>query len=218
MKNFNYKYLLIVFSILAISCSDDADYGLDSNKVVPHIFDFAGPTVEYIDNVAQYSISPRAGSDYIWTVNGAQLQTIDGHNSKINVLFNQYIDPVSVSVQELAANGQTSEISTMNVVVFGPTCDWRIDMFDSFGDGWNGASLSITFDGVFYGEITIDDGAYVSETIPVPDGSVLEVTFASGAWDEEITYSIYDGSQTLVFADGPTPTIGAAYTVTNSCP
>ena len=89
---------------------------------------------------------------------------------------------------------------------------YKVDMIDTYGDGWNGASLDFVIDGVTTSlSITQAQGASNSETVTVPSGtSSFEVIFKSGAWDSEvkytITYSKLDGTNTQVaLSDGPTP-------------
>ena len=90
-----------------------------------------------------------------------------------------------------------------------------MDMIDTYGDGWNGASLEFIIDGTSTKlEITGAQGGSNSETVTVPNGtSSFSVVFNSGAWDSEvkytITYSKLDGSNTQVaLSDGPTPVAG----------
>ena len=35
--------------------------------------------------------------------------------------------------------------------IFSQCCTFTLSMFDSFGDGWNGGSLSVTVGGTFFG-------------------------------------------------------------------
>ena len=223
MKNNFNKYLsiiiLLVFTLTTFSCFEDKDYESDVSKVVPTIFDLKGTTVAFVDETSQYSVTARGGSEFVWTVSGAEIQTVDGRTDIINVYFNQFEEAVSVSVYEIVANGATSETSTIdNIVVFGTPCNWTIEMQDAYGDGWNGASLSFSFDGFDGGEFSLDDGASLTQEVAVPDGSVVDISFNSGDWDEEVTFQIYDGNGTLVFEGGPTPTVGSVLSMTNSCP
>ncbi len=89
-----------------------------------------------------------------------------------------------------------------------PVGDWVIDMQDSYGDGWNGAAVRVTLDGVptDYG---MADGAATSHTITVPPGaSTLTWEYVSGAWDSEVTFQIYAPSGNLVADVGPSPVAG----------
>lgn len=221
MKNILNKYiylsLFLALSIVISSCDDD-DFGSDAAKVIPLITELNGEAVAFIGDTYTYTLkSYRGGSEYIWSVSGAEIQPIEGRKDKVNILFTQFEQPVSLSVYELAFNGLTSDPIALDIKVFGTPCDWTIEMQDSYGDGWNGASLSFSFDGFDGGEYTLD-GASLTQAVAVPNGSVIDVSFNSGDWDSEVTYQIYDGNGTLVLEDGPTPATGNVLSMTNSCP
>jgi hypothetical protein len=85
--------------------------------------------------------------------------------------------------------------------------DYVIDMQDSWGDGWNGAAIRATIDGVAT-DYTIT-GSAGSETATVPSGSTsLTFEFISGDWDGEVTFQIYTPSGALGADLGPTPVPG----------
>ena len=48
-----------------------------------------------------------------------------------------------------------------------PCCTYTLDMQDSFGDGWDGASLTVTINGSTFGNFTIAAGNTSVESIPV---------------------------------------------------
>ena len=89
------------------------------------------------------------------------------------------------------------------------TGDYLVNMQDSWGDGWNGAALKVTIDGVAT-DYTIDSGSSSSHTINVPIGSsTLTWEFVSGAWDSEITFQIIGPNSGDVIGDfGPSPAEG----------
>jgi hypothetical protein len=215
-------FAMLIFSLVfTVSCSDeDDDFVSDSSEVIPTIFSFDGPAKGFIDEIVTYSVKPRGGSEFIWSATGAVIQPISGRTDMVNVLYNQQDDLASVSVFERAFNGKESAVSTISAIkVFGTPCNWTLVMKDSFGDGWNGASLSFTFDGFDAGELTLD-GDVATEILPVPNGSVFDVTFTSGEWDGEVSYKLYDGDENLVFEKeaGTYPDNGVVYTGTNVCP
>lgn len=100
--------------------------------------------------------------------------------------------------------------------VISQCCTVTIDMYDSWGDGWNGASLDIYIDGVLDGNYTLGAGSSGSQTIGVCDGEVFEVVFNSGSFDGEITYEI-SNSNGVIFSDGPSPSTGTVFTESNMC-
>ncbi len=88
---------------------------------------------------------------------------------------------------------------------------WTINMQDSYGDGWNGASVQVTLDGeVSNYLITGAQGAANSETFEVsPDSEVMSIIYISGDWDSEVTYQVISASGATIIDDGPSPVIGA---------
>lgn len=98
-----------------------------------------------------------------------------------------------------SSNGYLIDLTIPNV----PT--WKIVGNDSYGDGWNGASIDVTVDG------TTTSYAVEGDTeeffIPIPTGSTYSFAFSSGDWDGEITYEITDPNGN-VFNGGPSPAVG----------
>ena len=86
--------------------------------------------------------------------------------------------------------------------------DYTLDMQDSFGDGWNGASVRVTVDGVAT-DYTIDDGLSASVTFTIPDtATTATFEYVSGDWDSEVTYQLYGPFGKVAFEDGPSPFVG----------
>lgn len=85
---------------------------------------------------------------------------------------------------------------------------WMIEMQDSYGDGWNGASLDITIDGETT-SFLIADGSSASETLEVADGAgAIGITFNSGDWDSEITFQVISANGNTILDLGPEPPAG----------
>jgi len=102
-------------------------------------------------------------------------------------------------------------------VGYSQCCTYTLDMQDSFGDGWDGASVDVIINGSNVGNYSVPVGGSSSvESITVCDGQSIELIFNSGAWDAEITYT-FSSPAALLFSDGPTPAIGSVYTGIGSC-
>ena len=71
-------------------------------------------------------------------------------------------------------------------------------MQDSYGDGWNGASIDMYINGVIVTNFTItsSQGASAQYSYSTYNGDSVEFYFNSGTWDTEITFQITapDGS------------------------
>ena len=84
---------------------------------------------------------------------------------------------------------------------------WTVDMQDSYGDGWNGATLDVTIDGETT-SLLVDaaQGSTNSETFEITaDNTVLSIIFRSGDWDSEITFQVTNPNSDLILDLGPTP-------------
>ncbi|MBW8243457.1 hypothetical protein K1F50_11645 [Muricauda oceani] len=86
--------------------------------------------------------------------------------------------------------------------------EYTIDLVDSYGDGWNGASIDIVIDGV-ESSFTLEEGSSGTETFTVPDGTTeFTLEFVSGDFDSEVTYEITAPTGETAIEDGPTPAVG----------
>ncbi|ALJ06156.1 hypothetical protein APS56_13905 [Pseudalgibacter alginicilyticus] len=220
-KLFTYSLIFIASSLFILSCEDDDKLESDSGKVIPEIFNFNGPSVGFVGSELIYSVSPpRGGSEYIWTVSGAELKPIEGRTDKMGILFTQKEDLVTVTVKEKAFNGLESEVSSIeDIIVLGTPCEWTVDMQDAYADGWNGASLTFTVAGdIVVGEVTLDSGGTGTVKVLVPTESDLEISFNEGSYDEEVTYQVFDASGNKVLDEGLSPTVGVVYSAPNICP
>ncbi len=75
--------------------------------------------------------------------------------------------------------------------------DWIFDMADAYGDGWNGASLSVLLDGVE--TVFLVEAAEATETLTVPEGvEVMSIKFVSGAWNGEISFTITSANGNVI--------------------
>ncbi|WP_405410433.1 hypothetical protein [Maribacter sp. Asnod1-A12] len=87
--------------------------------------------------------------------------------------------------------------------------EYTIELEDSYGDGWNGASIDIVIDGVA-SSFTIEDGSAGTASFIVPEGTTeFTLEFVSGAFDSEVTYEITAPTGETAISDGPTPAVGA---------
>ncbi|MEX6627447.1 hypothetical protein [Tenacibaculum salmonis] len=115
---------------------------------------------------------------------------------------------VSVN-SELFFNDAFSFTSTLVCVPASPlTGDWKIEMFDNYGDGWNGGFITVTLDGVSTEYKA--EGSETSVTFNVPAGtSSLTWQYTTGSWESENTFKIYAPSGNIVSSEGPSPNPGA---------
>jgi len=85
-----------------------------------------------------------------------------------------------------------------------PSCDYTIELYDQYGDGWNGGLLDVLVDGiVVLDDLTLSGGAGPDiYTINVYDGSAITTAYTPGSWAYENSYTIIDPNGTVAFSDG----------------
>ncbi len=94
-------------------------------------------------------------------------------------------------------------------VIIGPdstsgiNCEYRLLLFDSFGDSWNGNEIEVTTQAG--GAVTFPGPAVDSlwVTLPVTNGENIIIDFNNiGAFSNECEIYLFDGSGNLVYSDG----------------
>jgi len=119
-------------------------------------------------------------------------------NGNHTVVFS-LVDPNHVALDPAVES--TVEFSTYAVT---DSCELTLSMVDSYGDGWNGASVEILANGVSVGSFanTNDDGVTGEETTTVSVfvnvGEIITSVWTSGTFDSEASYSITNSSDEVV--------------------
>ena len=83
--------------------------------------------------------------------------------------------------------------------VEGSQCSLTIEMYDSYGDGWNGNKLTVSDDLGGYNEITLDSGSSGSTTLFVPDGSHITLGWIMGIYTSECSFNIRYANGNLIY-------------------
>ncbi len=97
-------------------------------------------------------------------------------------------------------------------------CTHTLEMIDSYGDGWNGASVTVLVNGVpALTAATFTSGYSSTATFTAANGDAITTTWSTGSYDSECTYNILDGAGIVIGSDGPTPT-GISTPISGSCP
>lgn len=72
------------------------------------------------------------------------------------------------------------------------SCNVIFDLSDSYGDGWNGASLTVSFsDGTPSQNLTISTGNSASYTFEIGSGVHVTMNWNSGQWDSECSFNVH---------------------------
>jgi len=142
-------------------------------------------------------------------------------NDLLNVLSSFMIDADA----DTDGDGDTDIVDLLNVLAqFGQEClendqgcsEWDLHLFDSFGDGWNGNTISVSdCDGnVFVTDVTIETGSALSTDVCIPstlDGGVI-VTAGGGNWQSEISWTLINSDGSGVMEGG-----AGSYNLCHNC-
>ncbi len=98
----------------------------------------------------------------------------------------------------------------------GDSCTYTLELFDTFGDGWNGAVLTITIDGQST-NYTFTTGYEATFQFTAPQNVPFVVSYTPGFFENEVSYNIVDPDGNVVFSDGPYPQTGEVTSIV-ACP
>ena len=112
---------------------------------------------------------------------------------------------------------QTVLLCQILFLELGAQCHYKLYMYDSYGDGWNGAYLEVTMNGSFVGNYECQ-GSFTLDSVYSTTGATMDFIFHSGSWDSEITFTIVDPlNDTLFSGAAPSDLDNLLHTSTSSC-
>ena len=84
----------------------------------------------------------------------------------------------------------------------GPTCSHTLNMVDSWGDGWNGASAEILVNGTAVATAELPTGGSGSVTFDAATGDAIVLSWTDdGSYPSEISWSVSDGEDNELVLD-----------------
>ncbi len=132
------------------------------------------------------------------------------------VIASQNVQPVmSIVADTTICVGDSVQLIAVNAVSY--DCEYVLEMFDSFGDGWNGATFQVNINGAPDTSLTFDTGNSETATFSVSTGDSIEIVFTSGGFPTEESYILYDGEGNIILQDGPSPANGSVYNDLINC-
>ena len=149
-----------------------------------------------------------------WRASDEPELTQDGSVWKleINNIYEFYKNaPLNTNILKLAfvfhdgpsgsLEGKTAEDGDILIVLEEqptPTCTYELEMYDSYGDGWNGNHLVVT-DNDLVQTFTITDGSFASAEIKSFGGTPV-LSWINGSYSSETSFAIYAINGLKLFA------------------
>ena len=96
-------------------------------------------------------------------------------------------------------------------------CAYSLDLYDSFGDGWNGAEVSLSVNGGPASSYTCSASS-ASITFGLDLDDVLSVTYTAGSLNSENSFAIrHLPTGPVAYYSGTDPEEGTVFTLINTC-
>ena len=119
--------------------------------------------------------------------------TIDP-NGEAQCVFNVTIAPECPETEQIQLNfilNADGGLTAEGAGTLKNSCNVVFDLVDSYGDGWNGASLNVSFsDGTPLQSLTIQSGSSATYTIEIGSGVHVSLNWSSGQWDSECSFVV----------------------------
>ena len=219
---------------VAFEMTDGYGYGVAIDSVVlnPFTGDYCAPvTALTVDSVSTTNVYLSWNSDandftVIDMADGSVVATSTTTTATVSGLTAGTAYTFGVVVDCGSSVSDTVTIATMTECE--NTCQITIAATDSYGDGWNNSTLTISQNGVIMGTINMA-GQGVSDTpifdtfqVTVCSGMPITFSWTSGSiYDDEAGFDIIDGGNAVAYTvtDASTLTSGAVfYTLNDACP
>lgn len=97
------------------------------------------------------------------------------------------------------------------------TCIVIVEMNDSYGDGWNGNKLQLSFDdGTPAIELTLTDGSSETETLEIGNGTHVTLTWINGSYSYECSFVMKYENGDIIY-EGSSPSAGVLHEFDCNC-
>lgn len=129
-----------------------------------------------------------------------------------NIPENEIIIPFTLIVND------KFERETECTFTYQNKCNVIFDLHDSFGDGWNGASINVSFDdGTPSRNLTVSGGSVATHTVEINGGATVTLSWTSGNYDYECSFTVAyeDGGE--IYNSSSSPSSGVFFSWTNNC-
>ena len=173
-------------------------------------------TVTWFSNADSYTIEyGEAG----FTVGEGTIVTSTTNSYDLNGLTSGTAYTVYVTADcGVDGTSQTATVNfSTNLCEVADQCSYTFNLSDSYGDGWNGASITIQQNGVTVATVGFTSYSYsATETVTLCDNQPTVLIWNSGSYDTECSFEVLSPSEDVIFTSTGL-TSGTLTTFTSSC-
>lgn len=147
-------------------------------------------------------VAPQTEGDNSYT-----FTVTDEYGCSFDTTINVNVLPEIIAIASPDTNLCQGQQVTFDVGGATSNCNYTVLLHDSYGDGWNGATVEVLVNGiVFLTNQTVLDcngststGCDESFTVPVTTGDVVTFNYTSGSFNSENTITLFDSDGNEVF-------------------
>ena len=157
------------------------------------------------------TVTVSSPSSYVTIASPTMTLGTIGANGDVTAVFDITIDASCPATEAITLNFNLVAdygVEAIGTGVLKNSCNVVFDLSDSYGDGWNGASLRVTFnDGTPQQTMTVPTGSNsASYTLEIGSGVHVTLTWTSGSWDSECSFIVRyeEGDQITSASEPPT--------------
>ena len=212
--NATYTFNLINGAIFGV----EPDGALRVDPQLVSIPQEGGSTTVHVSSCSNISTSWTASASQSWV--SVSPATGSGSGAVTNMTISASANNTGATRTAVVTINHGGQTATVNVAQLGCSssdmCDIVLVLNDAYGDGWNGASITVqSISGLVYGNFTLSSGD--QETIPLsvcPES--LQFIWNTGSWDEECSFEVDDEWGNVLLSQNA-PSASGNYVVNAPC-
>ena len=126
---------------------------------------------------------------------GAELMSYADFNVTLDAAAHEdFVIPFTLDLMD--ANGRHTELNFN----YKNACNVIFNLYDSYGDGWQGNYLTIVYsDGTPTEQMTLDNGSSITYTRVLASNSTISLTWHNGQWTQECSFEITYEDGTVIY-------------------
>jgi hypothetical protein len=188
-----------------------AAIGLSSGAGVYNTYSWTPAAGVSGNEITGWSFNPAVSTTYTLVASQSAAPNCSNQDT-LSIQVDQVIPPTPTVPQNLfnICSGTNSLLLAANSPVVVNTFTYTLNMIDSWGDGWNGNTMTVFVNGnPILNNVTFNNGFNSSLTFQVAAGNSVTAQFnGGGAFINECTYNITNNNNTVIFSGTPASAFG----------
>ena len=189
-----------------------------------------GETADMIPTITNKGNEPAKGLTGFLTSNSEQItinsNTADfgdmepdqGNAAPYNVTLSASAVPGNINIPfNLLITDEEGRNTTLSFA-YTDKCTVIFDLYDGYGDGWNGNALVVNFsDGSPTQSLTFSSGSFASFSLAINSGVTVSLSWTTGSYTSECSFEIYYLDGAPIYAASGNPGSGTFFSWETNC-